>query len=116
MLYRTGGGDSLINITNSASKDENFTLSSGSSKSISVSQKPKLVIWFSGNYGSSVSPGYGESGVYDGQNNRYRRVTFYSSGANTGTDKGDMDSISSSTIVIKNNGSTYRRYHVMMWY
>jgi hypothetical protein len=27
-----------------------------------------------------------------------------------------MDSISSSTIVFKNNGSTYRRYHVMMWY
>ena len=116
MLYRTGGGDSLINITNTASKDENFTLSSGSTKSISVTSKPKLMLWFQGNYGSSVSPGYGEMGMYDGINNRYRRISFYSSGANTATDSGDVTSVSSSSVSFKNNGSTYRRYHVLMWY
>lgn len=107
---------SPVNIANTASKDTNFTLSSGSTNSVYVASKPKLILWFQGNYGSGVAAGYGEMGMYDGINNRYRRVTYYSSGANTATDGGDITSISSDTISFKNNGSTSRRYHVMIWY
>lgn len=107
---------SPVNIANTASKDTNFTLSSGSTNSVYVASKPKLILWFQGNYGSGVAAGYGEMGMYDGINNRYRRVAYYSSGANTATDGGDITSISSDTISFKNNGSTSRRYHVMIWY
>lgn len=115
-LYSSSGLGQYVNITNTASKDETFSLSGGSTTSISVTSKPKLILWFSGNYGSSVSAGYGEMGMYDGIRNKYRRVTYYSSGGNTATDGGDITSVTSSSVSFKNNGSTYRRYHVMIWY
>lgn len=115
-LYSSSGLGQYVNITNTASKDETFNLSSGSTTSISVTSKPKLILWFQGNYGSAVAAGYGEMGMYDGIRNKYRRVTYYSSGGNTATDSGDITSVTSSSVSFKNNGSTYRRYHVMMWY
>lgn len=115
-LYASSGLVNMVNITNTASKDTNFTLSSGNTTTVSVTSKPRLILWFQGNYGSGVSAGYGEMGMYDGINNRYRRVTYYSGGANTSTDSGDITSVSSSSVSFKNNGTTSRRYHVMIWY
>lgn len=115
-LYQSSGLVNMVNIASSASKDTNFTLSSGNTTTVSVTSKPRLILWFQGNYGSGISAGYGEMGMYDGINNRYRRVTFYSGGANTATDGGDISSVTSSTVSFKNNGSSSRRYHVMMWY
>ena len=95
----------------------NFTLSSNGTKTITVTKKPKYILMFSGNYGSSVSPGYGEADFVDVQNSKGQCVRYYTGGASTtSTYTNIFTTISASQVVVKNTGTTYRRFNVAIWY
>ena len=94
-----------------------FTLSANRTTTITVAKMPKYILMFSGNYGSNVGAGYGEADFVDVQNSKGQCVRYYSAGASTtSTYTNIFTTISSSQVVVKNVGTTSRRFSVAIWY
>lgn len=101
-----------------ASPDVNWhgPISAGGTQTISVTKKPRLIFIWSGNSTSGTSPGIGEAGLYDVLDGGYYRQGYYSSGYSNQTTGSNVQSVSSSSVVIENTGSTTRRYQVSIYY
>lgn len=91
-------------------------IGAGNTVTISVTKKPRLIFIWSSNSASGTAVGIGEAGLYDVERGVYYRQGYYSSGYSNSTTGGSLQSVSSSSVVINNPGTTTRRYQVSIYY
>lgn len=117
-LYKTGGGGENVLDVIATAPDiaQKLTINASTTKTINVTQKPKLILAFITSTSSS-QVGYGFSVVIDVKNDNSYYFGVNTSGSVVGS-QGDLGITASDTkITIVNGSSTINRYYtVVAWY